>query len=487
MRSHTTLRTAFFMIAAATGVSLAAADARADVSTDSSAPNTSIGTAALKYEHNKGLDTSIDTGMHGFTALSNKLSVQVGAGITIDPVKNGGPLFKVDMPKGAIVEASWSNDKKIVLKARNGSATDGTITVRHTLSPTLKLGLSIFSINVNLAYSATDLLQKLQDKIGANATFNYDSRASQAFAPWGFAKVDTKLNAPDLAGAELFTYPMADIQLLADNNFDGDFGIRATTKPTFSYTTKKVSLSGADGSIGAQGGEVSMMAVDGDFMETMVNAEGEMNVSGTMDIQPFVSLTKVPGLGNVNVDVPITAFSQPYTAAPVKCSFQAVVVHIPLPNVHAPKAGVDLGAVKAGGSATKTVTIENSGEKAASMTFKSSDPSFKVPGGTINIEPKGKYDLQIQFSSANAGPAAADITVLSNDPDSPEQTFKVGANGADVGSPEESTDVPGSSGGDASGCGCKTAGGTSNLPSWAGFGLLGLGMAVFARRRNNAR
>jgi MYXO-CTERM domain-containing protein len=486
MRSHNTLRTAFLMIATTTGVTLAAGAAHADVSTDTGAPNVSIGSAALKYEHNKSLDTSIDTGMHGFSALSNKLTVQVGAAITIDPVKNGGPLFTVDMPKGAIVQASWANDKKITLKAMNGSSTDGNITVRHTLSPTLKLGLSIFSVNVNLAYSATDLLNKLQDKIGANAQFNYDSRASQAFAPWGFAKVDTKLNAPDLTGAELFTLPMSDIQLLVDNNFDGDFGVRATTNPTFSYTTKKVTLSGADGTISAQGGEVTEPAVDGDFMESMVNVEGEMDVSGTMNIQPFVSLTKVPVLGNVSVDIPINAYSAPYTVPPTKCTFQSVVVHIPLPNVHAPKQGVDLGSVKAGGSATKTVTIQNSGEKAASMTFKSSDPQFTVPSGTINIEPKGSYDMQIKFSSANAGAAAADITVLSNDPDSPEQTFKIGANGADVGGPgDPSADLP-SGGQSDSGCGCTTAG-SSSLPSWAGFGLLGLGTVVFARRRKNAR
>lgn len=482
MRTHNTLRTAFLMIAAATGVSLAAGDARADVANDPNAPNTSTGVAALKYDHNKALETSIDTGDRVFG--KNKVSVTIGAGITIDPVKNGGPLFSVNMPKGAIVQASWGNDKKIVLKAMNGSATDGSITVRHTLSPTLRLGVSVLGINVNFAYSATELLQKLQDKLGANAQFNYDSRATQAFAPWGFAKVDTKLNAPNLEGAELFTYPMSEISFLAEHNFEGDLGVRATTKPVFSYTTKKVALSGADGAITTQGGEVTQIAVDGDFLETMVNVEGEMNVAGDIDIQPFVSFSKVPALGNIAVDIPITAYSAAYTAKPVKCTFQSVVAHIPLPNVHAPKQGVDLGAVKAGGTATKTVTIQNSGEKAASMSFKSSNPAFTVPGGTINVEPKGSYELQVKFNADNAGPAAADITVLSNDPDSPEQMFKIGANGADVGAPGDDADLPGSGG--AEGCGCKTAGGSS-LPSWAGFGLLGLGTVVFARRRKNAR
>ena len=67
------------------------------------------------------------------------------------------------------------------------------------------------------------------------------------------------------------------------------------------------------------------------------------------------------------------------------------------------------------------------------MTFKSSDAQFTVPGDTITVAPKSKYDLQIKFAPTNAGSAMADITVTSNDPDSPAQTFKIGANGADVG------------------------------------------------------
>lgn len=482
MRTNTNLRTAFLMIAATSGALLAAGEARADVSTDANAPNVSIGTAALKYEHTKGLETSISTGMRGFTA--GPVSVKVGASIKVDPVKNGGPLFTVDMPKGAVVQASWANDKKIVLKAANGAQTDGTVTVRHTLTPALNLEVSAFGATANFTYDATKLLNKLQDQLGANATFNYDSKAAQPFAPWGFAKVDTKLNAPSLDGSELFTLPMSILPDFISENMDGEMGVRAITNPTFSYTSKTVKLSGADGMISAAGGEVSLAAVDGDFLETMVNLEGEMAVAGDMKIQPFISFTKVFNT-NISVTIPVTAYSAPYTVPATKVTFQSVIAHIPLPNVKAPRQGVDLGAVKAGGQATKTVTIDNTGEKAASLSFKSSDPAFSVPGGTITIEPKGKYELQIKFASNTAGPASSEITVLSNDPDSPEQMFKVGANGADVGAPGEEDGLPQAGGEGDSGCGCKTAG-TSSLPSWAGFGMLGLGAVVFVRRRKNA-
>jgi MYXO-CTERM domain-containing protein len=88
----------------------------------------------------------------------------------------------------------------------------------------------------------------------------------------------------------------------------------------------------------------------------------------------------------------------------------------------------------------------------------------------------------------NGGPASATITVKSNDPDAPEQTFRVAANGA-VLDPQE----PGSKSGeyqeppsldapsDSGGCSASPTGarGTSAL---AALGL-GLGLALVLRRR----
>ena len=483
MRSHTSLRTAFrfaVMMTAATGVTFVASQAHADTAA-AGGSNSSTGTAALKFESSQGLDTSIDTGYLGPSFA------QVKAVIKIDPVKDGGPLFSVDMPKGAVVEASWAADKKITLKAANGSQTDGVVKVRHTLTPSLDLKIVVPVINqtVNLAFDATKYVNKLP-----GAKFAFDSRATQQFSPWGFTNVDTKLNAPDLADSVLFSEPLSIMSDILDpTKWDGNFGVRATTKPTFSYKTTKVMLSGASAPITTLAGESVVDAIDGDYMELMAQVEGEMKIAGTMDIQPFLSLTKALGY-NFGTTIAINAYSKAYTVAPAKVAYQSVLVHIPLPNVHAPKAGVDLGDVKSGGSATKTVTIENTGEMAATMNFKSSDPQFVVPAGGITVAPKSKYDMQIKFNPSNAGAASADIKVLSNDPDSPEQSFKIGANGADVGGEngDGKTSLPGASAsvsGD-SGCGCKTAGTTTSTGGWAGIGILALGIAVAARRRRTA-
>jgi MYXO-CTERM domain-containing protein len=484
MRAHTNLRSAFrftMMMAAATGVTFAASQAHADTAANAAGPNSSTGTAALKFDMAQGLDTSIDTGF-----LGPKVA-QIRAVIKIDPVKDGGPLYSIAMPKGAVVQATWAGDKKIVLKAANGSQSDGTVTVRHTLTPSLELKVSAFGLTAQFAFDADKLVNKLP-----GAKFAYDSKSTQQFAPWGFTTVDTKLSAPDLANSVLFSETFDNLSeivtgdTLDPTRWDGNIGVRAATKPTFSYKTTKVMLSGSQTPITTVAGESVIDATDGDFMDVMAQVEGEMNVAGTMDIQPFISMTKVFGY-SFSTTIGITAFSKAYTVPTSKVAYQASVVHIPLPNVHAPTAGVDLGAVKAGGSATKTVTIENSGEMAAVMTFKSSDPQFTVDSDSITVAPKSKYDMRIKFAPNNAGAAMADIMVSSNDPDSPEQTFKIGANGADVGSTTGSKDdgLPATAANADSGCGCKTAGTTSSTGGWAGIGLLALGITVAARRRRN--
>jgi MYXO-CTERM domain-containing protein len=466
------------MMAAVAGVSLASTQAQADTAgSTGGGAHSSTGSAALKYEHNQGLATSIDTGFVGPSVA------QVRAVIKIDPVKDGGPLYSIDMPKGAVVEASWSGDKKIVLKAATGSQTDGTIKVRHTLTPSLDLKLAAFGFSTQVSFDASKLVNKIP-----GAKFAYDSKATQQFAPWGFSTVDTKLNAPDLDNSTLFSLPFSQFpDILDPTQFAGTFGLRASTKPSFKYKTTKVVFSGANTPITTAAGEAVTDAEDGDFMEVMTQVDGEMDVSGTMAIQPFVSATML--FGNAfSATIAFDAYSKAYTVPTSKVAFQSTLVHIPLPNVHAPTKGIDLGMVKAGGSASKTVTVENSGEMAATMTFKSSDPQFTVPGGSITVAPKSKYELQVKFSSNGAGAALSDITVDSNDPDSPVQSFQIGANGAEVKDSDgsESTDLPGSPPSADSGCGCKTAGTTTSTGGWAGIGLLALGITVAARRRRNA-
>ncbi|MBX3214765.1 MAG: hypothetical protein KF850_22205, partial [Labilithrix sp.] len=322
-----TLRTAVrfgMMMAVAGGVSLATADAYAgDVETGggsrpSGDPRSSSGAAELKYEHTRGLPTSIETGFKGPSWG------QVNVGIKIDPVVNGGPLYSVEMPKGALVEASWGTDKQILLRAQNGAQTDGLVTVRHTLTPSVDFKFSGFGLTAGFSYKANDLINKIP-----GAKFFYDSKATQAFAPWGFTAVDTKLNAPDMKNATLFSLNMNKLPDFVSNNVTGSFGVRASTKPTFSYKTTKVFLSGANGEITSGASELTVPAVDGDYMELMTAVEGEMSVKGAISIQPFVYVGTVLDTLDVDTDFGIDVFGVDYTVPTQKVNFETVLVHIP--------------------------------------------------------------------------------------------------------------------------------------------------------------
>src|SRR4051794_4376272 len=141
------------VMALSTGMTFAGTHAHAaDVGSGTSS---SIGSVALKYEQTKGIPTSIETGFHGPSFA------KINVGMAIDPVKEGGPLYSIDMPKGAQVQAIWGTDKKIILKAQNGLQTDGLVSVHHTLTPSVTFQFSGFGLNASFTYNANTLLNKI--------------------------------------------------------------------------------------------------------------------------------------------------------------------------------------------------------------------------------------------------------------------------------------------------------------------------------------
>jgi hypothetical protein len=250
-----------FTSGVAAGVLFAATHAHAgDVETGSASlasPNTSLGSASLRYEHRSGLPTSIQTGYHGPSWA------KVNVGITIDPVSSTEPLFTVDMSTGALLQASWGADKRVVIRPQRGHPSDARVAVHHTLTPSIefqllpKLGGNI--LNASFKFDGSELVNRLP-----GARFDYDSFAEERFAPWGFAPVNTLLRGPDRDRAVLFSLEMRELADFAAQNIDGRFGVRATTTPTFSYTTTRVSFAGGEGDLSSDTGEASIPAVDGD-------------------------------------------------------------------------------------------------------------------------------------------------------------------------------------------------------------------------------
>ena len=196
------------------------------------------------------------------------------------------------------------------------------------------------------------------------------------------------------------------------------------------------------------------------------------------------------------VKLGFTAVSKPLAGAPIPVSFENTEIHVPLPNVKVSSASVNMGTLKAGQVSKQTVTIDSTGEMGGRLKFESSDPRFAVPVGEVLVGSKSKHALEVVFAPTNDGPASATITVRSNDPDSPEQTFRVAANGASLHPAGEGDDERGGgkskrTGGvkelepppSEEGCACATVG-AGSFSAYAALAI-GLGLAAIVRRRRS--
>ncbi len=78
---------------------------------------------------------------------------------------------------------------------------------------------------------------------------------------------------------------------------------------------------------------------DGDYAEVTANVEGEMTVSGQMQVKPYVNITKVYSFTGLSISVPVGTVAQTdYSTPAIKVAYPTQIVHIPLPNVHAPES-----------------------------------------------------------------------------------------------------------------------------------------------------
>lgn len=452
------------------------APAAASPACDAASLTCSVGSATLKAQVKNQLPTTIDSG------VMDKGLIKIRTRFTIDPVGTD-PLIAIDMPKGALVEASWSEKGFIVVKPVVQQGQQGTYKARYTLTPSLEA--SIYGIGIN--YNASQLINKIP-----GAKFNYDATATTSILPWGLTAAVLSVPAPALDQSTIFALPFSDIGV-DTGTVTGTLAIQAAAKPTFTYLTKEVRLD--SGVITTADGSAKIAIGDEDFLDLTASVNGTITLGGILDIRPVVKIDSVAGYPTFG----LTKFSFSAVSkdigggAPVPVNFEQTQIHIPLPNVKVPSATVAMGDVKAGASAEKSVTIDSTGEMGAKLTFTSSDPQFSVPSGEVRVAAKSKVDLKVLFKPSSDGAASATITVRSNDPDSPEQQFRVAANGASL-DPVGDTTADGTprTGGvkdleappEASGCSTAAAGSGST----SGFAtlLVGLGLAIAARRRARA-
>lgn len=401
--------------------------AKAGVGCEERSPTCSVGTARLSGTIAQRLAGEIDSGW------MDQGLVKIRTRFAIAPVRDEA-LFTAAMP-AAVVEASWSENGSITLRPRTGG--EGSMNVRYTLEP--RLDASIYG--VSLSYDATALLAKVP-----GASFAYDAKAQSTLLGWGFDAAKATAAAPPLDRSTILSLPFADLGV-STSTATGVLAIQAVAKPTFAYRTKEVLFDSA--SVTSADGAAKLPAIDADALDVGALVIGELSVSGTLDVRPVVRVDSAYGVPTFGlVTYSFSVVSKSFDGEPTPVSFERAQIHIPLPNVKVPSRAVDVGSARAGARIERSVTIDNTGEMEAVVRIESSDPRFVVPSGELRIAPKGKLDLPLTFAPSGDGPAAAIITVRSNDPDSPEQTFRVAANGAPL---EQEPDKASSDGPDATG------------------------------------
>lgn len=428
-------------------------------------------------------------------------NIQFRAQIAFDPTKTGGPLYTIDMKKGTMVDARWPETEWIDLTLPPGGQTDGTFRVAHTMTPEIALYIDTPVYTGEIKMDASSLINYLP-----GAQFNYYAMNSTKFKPWAFDPVTLNVKGTDLNASILFAITFKQLTDLfgaqgIDDVIEGQFSFNATSDTDFIYTTTQVVITGATGPINFADGKTQVMSPDGDYLEFLGHTVGIMRYESMIEFLPVISIDSIGGVG-VSLDFPISVgLELEFGSGSFPVTFPNELVHIPLPNVFVPSTPVSFGTVATGDkSDDKTVTIENTGELGAIVEFSSSDSQFKFAGASAGeLGPDGdEYELKIRFQPTKSGKQEATITVTSNDPDTPIQTFDVSGfgEGEDIPDPEDGgTGGTGGVGGsdpggvnafddsgDDGGCGCRTpASGTST--AGASLALIGLAVALMRRRR----
>ena len=490
------------------GAALAAGDARADSTPSPSGKcettlTCSGGTASLRAQGRGPFVTTVNTGWlpscttpdsRGHCASEHTLQFRADISLTA-PDDAAQMLYDVDMRKGAIVDVTWPETDGLTLKLAGGAITDGNFVIQHSLAPNMGVYVGkILGINLDQEFN-WDASQLVTSAPGAH--WNYLGKGANTFLPWALTTPATvNVIGPDLANSMLFSTPLEKLPGVG-NILTGTVGLSATTSPTFTYKTTKVTFAGVASPITAATPSAKIKGGNADSVDLFANVEGELNFQGTMEILPVVIITSIGSITGLHIEIPISVgIKKDYDSAqgPLPIVFPGVKVHVPLPNLFVPTDDVDFGTIKTGTQAEKSVAANNTGELGTILSIESSDPAFVVTAPQAQMTPKSQGNIAVRFQPTKDGPATGTITVKSNDPDQPVQTFNVKGNAekaAVAGGAPPAADppppVPTTAPGTNSGCGCRMT--TPSLSGEAGTALLGLAALAFVRRRarRNAR
>lgn len=464
-------------------------------------PSTLLCSAAEAKQKLEGTDTlpiGIDSGWlpectpQTPTGHCDEENIQIHTHVSIDPLP-GTPIYEVDMTKGATIQVEWPTPDNFVVTVVRDTKKQGRFRISHTLTPEFGIYVDTPFYTGEINIDATSLINLLP-----GAQFDYYANANTNFDPWAFETASVQAAGTDLNQSKLFGVTFEQLgNLVGTGNFNdivtGSFSFNATTDTTFQYRTTEIKLIGGQQSISSEDGVGLFPMQDADYLEFTLQTHGVLSYVGSIEFLPVVHVTSIAGFG-VNLSWPISVgLDYDYDSGEMPVTFPATLVHLPLPNVFVPSSFVDFGQVQTGAMEEKTVSIDNTGELGALLSFSSDNAQFQPSVASTQMGPGDSYDLKIRYKATKSGKQEATITVTSNDPDTPIQTFKVMGygEGPDLPDPEGSGGSSGSSSGGPDGeagsdggCGCRLPNAPAEKPTSIALALLG---ALFALRRRSRK
>ncbi len=323
--------------------------------------------------------------------------------------------------------------------------------------------------------------------------FDFQVEAETPFDPWAFGGVTVGGSSSEATLAQVSATDFIGVNI---PGLDGGFELNVKMDLDATYRTEQIRVLDPEGMLVAGGAILSetppitsALYPGGPSVEYDVQPVGAVVYDGVLHLIPaFYIETIGPDFSIPIADIPI-----PFSIEQKNWLFDAVRVHVPLPDVALPGdpeaptgqgefalgPALDFGDVAVGSSAAVMVDIHNFGEAPLVGGLAADDPAFQPAASALTVGPGAKATVEVSFLPTSAGEITATLVLASNDPDEPSREITLRGNAIGGGAEDPAADPPVEEARLDDGCDCRQAGSRSD--AWGIFGLLGA--AALLRRR----
>jgi HYDIN/CFA65/VesB-like, Ig-like domain len=318
---------------------------------------------------------------------------------------------------------------------------------------------------------------------------DFEMKASQEFSPWGFAPGVSATGSSN--ALKVFEVNLLSLAGIPSQISKGGVALDVKGDLTATYVTDRIRIEPSqpgDLPIESEDGTTRRAFPGGAFVEYNVWPEGHVDYDGTLHLIPTFFVTV---LGK-SFDLPLVDLPVSFDIGTQDFVFDAVRVHVPLPDFDDVPATLDFGTVGVGQSRKLAFDLSNIGEakgRATGFVDSSGSDGFALPTPELTVASMQTASYSVAFAPTKPGKLESKLTLVTNDPD--ERFITVMLIGTAIagasGSPDGGSDVvrANDQSGDDAGCACRLS---ERRESRGGPLLLGLGLALaLARRRRRSR